>query len=294
MQNYADTQTGQAVRDMPEGLKTAFKGKNPLDISQWTDLNEPTRIAQDYANSHPDDTASIEWAKKNLPFFKAPAPTGPPLPQSFTDMFVPPAPGPAPPAAPFDPNRPGGYAAGGPVKAGPAMLHDDEFVLSARARKYPLSFLQAINSGSLPAFDNGGYIDPLTGMPVQPGAAPGPGGFGPSPVAPNPMGGTGVNNILGAGLVRADRQRHQHRVGGHQCRRSKRQCLPNRQRRRRSGARAAVGAHERAGRAGPSRRGDERGSARDHPRHLGFGAGRRHPRPGSAGRGVQPMGQPNR
>jgi hypothetical protein len=53
---------------------------------------------------------------------------------------------------------------GGPTNAGLALLHDDEFVLSDRAQKYPMDFKNALNEGridpkSLPHFRNGGQVD---------------------------------------------------------------------------------------------------------------------------------------
>jgi hypothetical protein len=94
------------------------------------------------------------------------------------------------------------YETGGPTNAGLAVLHDGEFVLSARANKYPLSFKHALNEGRIdpamiPHFKNGGpfkqdggadtfgdidwgigneYVKKLPGPPEFVG--PQPGGFG--------------------------------------------------------------------------------------------------------------------
>lgn len=57
------------------------------------------------------------------------------------------------------------YDSGGPSKAGPAILHDREFVLSDKAEKYPDSFKQALNQGlidpdAIPHYDDGGPYPP--------------------------------------------------------------------------------------------------------------------------------------
>lgn len=53
---------------------------------------------------------------------------------------------------------------GGPVNSGLALLHDNEFVLSDRAQKYPMDFKHALNEGridpkSIPHFYSGGPVD---------------------------------------------------------------------------------------------------------------------------------------
>lgn len=73
-----------------------------------------------------------------------------------------------------------GFADGGSSKAGLAVLHDGEFVLSNRANKYPMAFKQALNRGaidpsSLPHYDGGGPY------PKKPGDDLGP--AGPNPTA---------------------------------------------------------------------------------------------------------------
>ena len=69
-----------------------------------------------------------------------------------------------------------GYALGGPVVGtGPALVHDNEFVISSRGRSSVSdSTLHALNAGH---FAGGGFIDP-TGNPVTAGTAPGPGAGG--------------------------------------------------------------------------------------------------------------------
>lgn len=98
---------------------------------------------------------------------------------------------------PFVPPEAGSYEVGGPTKAGLAVLHDQEFVLSNRASKYPMSFKHALNEGKidpnmLPHFYNGGQY--RTDMP--PGA-------GPDPIAPNPAGGSGIFGALIQGIQAA-------------------------------------------------------------------------------------------
>ena len=69
-----------------------------------------------------------------------------------------------------------GFATGGPViGTGPALVHDNEFVISSRGRSSVSdSTLHALNAGH---FAGGGFIDP-TGNPVTAGTAPGPGAGG--------------------------------------------------------------------------------------------------------------------
>lgn len=102
----------------------------------------------------------------------APAPFTPPAPGQPVTPYSPPSSSGLPTDNPF-----AGYETGGPTNAGLAVLHDDEFVLSKRASKYPDAFKHALNEGridpsSLPHFDNGGSH-------LQPGApGPGPGNAG--------------------------------------------------------------------------------------------------------------------
>ena len=69
-----------------------------------------------------------------------------------------------------------GYATGGPVVGtGPALVHDNEYVISSRGRSSVSdATLAALNAGH---FAGGGFIDP-TGNPVTAGTAPGPGAGG--------------------------------------------------------------------------------------------------------------------
>lgn len=75
-----------------------------------------------------------------------------------------------------------GFESGGPTGAGLAVLHDDEFVLSARARKYPMAFKHALNEGridpkAIPHFKTGGPYPQDQGDILGPvGPAPSGGG----------------------------------------------------------------------------------------------------------------------
>lgn len=110
---------------------------------------------------------------------------------------------PLPKTAPFDGGG-GSFAAGGPTPAGRgngptggfiSELHSDEWVLPAHARKrLGDKALWALTNGR--SFLDGGTVDEY-GNPVTPGPLPGP--VDPSaPIAPNPMGGTGLPSALGA------------------------------------------------------------------------------------------------
>lgn len=101
------------------------------------------------------------------------------------------------------------YDKGGPTPGGPgplpgggypAVIHPDEFMISARGRaKVPDSFLHALNLGlvdpsTLPHFNDGGQGDPWN----APDATPGPrGDLGPTPAPPS---GGGVVPAVGAAV----------------------------------------------------------------------------------------------
>jgi hypothetical protein len=76
-----------------------------------------------------------------------------------------------------------GYASGGPAGAGLAVLHPNEFVLSAKAAKYPMGLKNALNEGTLPLnglphFETGGPYKPQGPAPTDPIApAPATGGI---------------------------------------------------------------------------------------------------------------------
>ncbi len=102
-----------------------------------------------------------------------------------------------------------GYSLGGPTPSGPgngptggylAEIHPDEWVLPAGARRaLGDQALWALTRGR--SFKDGGTVDE-NGNPVTPGNLPGPGVAGPDPgyqpIAPNPMGSTGVMSAVGS------------------------------------------------------------------------------------------------
>lgn len=94
---------------------------------------------------------------------------------------------------------PNSYEKGGPTEAGLAVLHPKEYVLSARADKYPMAFKDKLNRGlidpkALPHFETGGpWPDPMSDNgqypPTTGGQLTGSSGDILGPVGPAPGGG---------------------------------------------------------------------------------------------------------
>lgn len=96
--------------------------------------------------------------------------------------------------APLQIGRGVGYASGGKIKGKGtgksdsilARVSNGEYIVKAGAASKHMGLLDAINSGSMPGFAEGGPIGPIPIVPPPPVTPPPP----PSPVGPDPMGPT--------------------------------------------------------------------------------------------------------